>query len=172
MGEKVTAVGFYPRYGRLGASSRLRMFDFAEKLNCDTAGQPAEVFPFFSDRYLEQLYSGGGKSFRSLFSGWLRRLRQLRSLPDTVVIEYELMPFFPAWFELRLLRGKRFFLNFDDFVQLKYKKIPMLRHKYERLMRRSSGVICANHALAELAKKFNSSVILISKQVRLDRYKG
>lgn len=168
----MTAVGFYPRYGRLGASSRLRMFDFAEKWNRDTAGQTADVFPFFSDRYLEQLYSGSGKSFRSLFSGWLRRLRQLRSMPDTVVVEYELMPFFPAWFELRLLRGKRFFLNFDDFVQLKYKNLPLLRHKYERLMRRASGVICANHALAELAKKFNPNVIMIPTPVRLERYQG
>ncbi len=171
MGKTVNSVGFYSRYGRLGASSRLRMFDFAEMWNRD-APETADVFPFFSDRYLKSLYSGNGKSFLSLSAGWLRRLRQLRRMPDTVVIEYELLPFFPAWFELRLLRGRRFFLNFDDFVQLKYAKMPLLRDKFDRLMRAADGVICANHALVKIAEQYNNNVMLLPTPVRLERYHG
>ncbi|MEA4863235.1 MAG: glycosyltransferase [Victivallaceae bacterium] len=150
---------FYPRYGRNGASSRHRFHDFAERWTA--SGAEVECRPFFSGRYLERFYAGKGKSAAGLAAGWLRRLSAMLSMPDTPVIEYELLPFFPAWFELMFLRRRRFFLNFDDDVEVKYARIPWLRRKYGRRAARAAGVICANRTLLEKFAAVNSNTLLL-----------
>ncbi len=149
--------GFYPRYSRNGASSRHRFHDFAARW--PEGG--VKCSPFFSERYLERLYAGKGKSAAGLAAGWLRRFSALFSLPDTPVIEYELMPFFFFFFELMFLRRRRFFLNFDDDVSVKYAGMPWLRHKYDRLAARASGVICANRMLLEKFGAVNPNALLL-----------
>lgn len=152
--------GFYPRYSRNGASSRHRFHDFAG-LWAEASGGAAACEPFFSERYLARLYAGKGKSPAALAAGWLRRFFRMFSMPDTVIVEYELMPFFPAWFELLFLRRRRFFLNFDDDVELKYTRFPWLRRKYSTLAARAAGVICANRMLVEKFGKVNSNTLLL-----------
>ena len=55
-------LGICTRYTRQGASSRLRYHLYASAL--EEAGFEAEFHPFFTERYLQNLYSGGGKSRR------------------------------------------------------------------------------------------------------------
>ena len=76
------------RYGRLGASSRLRTIQYLPGLMLE--GFQVEVAPLFADRYIERLYTGAvpflevlrsySRRFSRLFkkrtsmsSGWKRR---------------------------------------------------------------------------------------------------
>ena len=163
--------GFYPRYSRNGASSRHRFYDMAD-LWTAAAGCEVRCRPFFSERHLEKLYAGKGKSLAGLAAGWLRRLAELPSMPDTAVIEYELLPFFPAWFERRALRRRRYYLNFDDDVALKYRRIPWLARKYDRLAAHASGVICANRMLLDRFRAINPNVLLLPTAIDLAPFRS
>ena len=146
------------RYGELGASSRLRFRQFVPEL--EKAGWTAEMHNFFDDDYLKRLYSGGGKSKKSYILALFRRIRELCTLPVDVplFIEYELLPFMPYWMEKLFIGKRRYILNFDDAVDLRYNKIPLLRSKYPRLIANAAGVIVANDELLERFSKYNPAV--------------
>ncbi len=160
---------FFSRYNRLGASSRYRMFMYADEMN-QQAPDSAQVRYFFSDHYLKTLYGKHRKSFGGFLTAMLHRMLSTVILPEKSIIEYELFPFFPAWLELFWLKNHRFILNFDDFVHLKYAKIPFLRHKYQQLMAKADGVICANDELVNMARLYNPNVIKIPTAVRVSDY--
>lgn len=57
-------------------------------------------------------------------------------LPEKLLIEYELLPELPYGIEARFLRGRRYVLNFDDDVWIKYEGRGRLADKYDRAGRR------------------------------------
>lgn len=160
----------FPRYSESGASSRLRFYRYASEWV--KSGGGVKLHPFFPESYLEELYSSGRKSRLALLKGWLRRWLELQSSGRDLVIEYELFPFLPFIFEAVFLNGRKFVLNFDDAVYIKYAGLPFLRGKYERLIKRASGVICANDHLLEWAYNLNRNVIKIPTVVELSSYRG
>ena len=163
-----STLGIYTRYSELGASSRLRYYLFKEAF--DAVGSANCFHPFFDDAYLKQLYSGNGKSKYSFFLALAKRLLQALHLPPKLLLEYELIPFMPAAVDLFFIGKRKFVLNFDDLVWEKYKNIPFLRNKYDRLIQQASGVIVANHLLFDKVKKLNANVILIPTVVDLNKY--
>lgn len=160
----------FPRYAELGASSRLRFYRYAAKWAAD--GGEVELHPFFASDYLAELYRTGRKSPAALIGGWLRRRRELNRAGGRLLIEYELLPFLPFVLERIFLKNRKFILNFDDAVYLKYAKIPLLRNKFAELIRHASGVICANDHLTEWARSFNGNVIKIPTVVELAAYRA
>ena len=163
--EKRLAV--FCRYGEKGASSRVRFFRYRPFF--ERAGITPLYHSFFDDTYLQQLYSGRGRSVTALPRGFFRRMRELRQTPpDTpLLIEYELFPLLWGWSELLFLKNRKFFLNFDDPVWEKYAKIPTLKDKYDILVSRAAGVIVANDLLFERFQKLNPRIIKIPTAIRL-----
>ena len=161
-------LGIYTRYSELGASSRLRYYLFKEAFNAVSAGN--FFHPFFDNAYLKRLYSGKGKSKAGFFLALAKRLYQVVFPEKQLLLEYELLPFMPAAVDLFFIGKRKFVLNFDDFVWEKYKNIPFLKTKYDKLIQKAAGVIVANHLLLEKVKNLNSNVILIPTVVDLEKY--
>lgn len=158
-------MGIYPRYGRLGASSRLRYY--AYRAAFESAGFAPEYHPFFSDSYLERLYAGRGKSRLLAIAALLRRIAVSANLPERMLIEYELLPELPYAVESRFLRNRRYVLNFDDDVWIKYEGRKHLKGKYDRLIEGACGVVCANDLLLERVLKHNPLAVKIPTAVDL-----
>ncbi len=162
-------IGFATRYGRLGASSRLRHFAWAERLAKEEHWQ-VDIQSFFSDAYLEKLYSGGGKSRLAALAALWRRDRWLKRAPRNLVVEYELLPFVGWKLEERRWRGRRVAVDFDDNVWDKYAASPRLADKFDRIVRRAGLVIAANDFLMKKALRLNPSTIKIPTPVAWERY--
>ena len=151
----------WTRYAGLGASSRLRFMQFIPAF--ETAGYQVKCDHFFDDEYLQKLYLTGSKSIPALFRAWSRRRQAMRgSAPETpALIEYELLPYLPYRMEKKFLSRRKYVLNFDDDVTVRYRKFPHLRDKYFRLAAGAAGVIVANAALQELFAPYNRNIIYL-----------
>lgn len=161
-------LGICTRYTRQGASSRLRYYRYASAL--ETAGFEPEFHPFFGERYLHHLYSGGGKSRLLAAAALAKRLALAPLLPERLLIEYELLPELPYSVEAQLLGHRRYVLNFDDNVWEKYAARPRLADKYDNLCRRAAGVIAANDFLLDRIRPLNPNTIKIPTVVDLEEY--
>ncbi|MCI5778848.1 MAG: glycosyltransferase [Lentisphaeria bacterium] len=152
-------LSLWTRYGDLGASSRLRFRQYVPFLTA--AGWDVTRYEFFTDDYLRRLYAGKGRSFAALVSGWGRRRREMRrEAPDTpALIEYELLPYLPPAWERKFLASRKYVLNFDDAVELRYARFPGLRDKFRELVSGAAGVIVANAALHARFAPFNANVL-------------
>jgi glycosyltransferase involved in cell wall biosynthesis len=145
----------YPRYSRLGASSRVRMFQFEEVLGKN--GWDVGFYPFSDDAFLQARY-GGKKAWASVSASYLRRIHSLREMrtADLVWVEKELIPWAPAWFERALIsyRGKIVY-DFDDAVHEQFRENPhaivraTLSNKIAHTVRHSSAVLAGNYTLEQ-----------------------
>src|SRR4030088_1517835 len=92
------------RYGRLGASSRVRVYQYIPYLRAHHVG--VTVAPLLSDGYIRDLYAGKRKNVPAILAAYLRRMRDLRTAQeyDLVWIEKETFPWLPPWAERRLKR--------------------------------------------------------------------
>ncbi|CAK0745754.1 Glycosyltransferase [Gammaproteobacteria bacterium] len=112
------------RYGRCGASSRLRFLQFIPAL--EAQGHSVRVSPLFDDRYVEALGEAPIHRLGPALSGYLRRLWILLWRPDwdLVWLEKEALPWCPAWLERWLLRRRPYVLDFDDAIFHRYDHHP------------------------------------------------
>lgn len=151
-------LSIFTRYDKLGASSRYRYFMYEKYLS--KVGYDLGYYYFYDDAYLRALYAGRRK-LCALPQAWLRRLRDLRHSAKNLLIEYELFPFLPYWFDRMFLKNRSYVVNFDDNVWEKYAKIPWLRNKFNRIVANAAGVIVANDFLYYKTIQLNSNVIKI-----------
>ena len=131
----------FPRYSDLGASSRVRMFQYEETLNNN--GWDVTFYPFADDTFLRSRYRGQ-RAWRSIVRSYLRRLRDLRTMKsaDLVWVEKEFIPWAPSWLEKWFIPGSlKVVYDFDDAVHEQFRENP---HRLVRLA---------------LAKKISSSVV-------------
>jgi len=164
------------RYGRLGASSRLRMLQYAPALA--RFGINCTARPFLSDRYVAALY-GSGPRLPSVLAAYARAFGLASAIRahDLVWIEKELLPFMPASLEMALLGGKKFILDFDDPWFLRYGPgaNPLARFllggKFPSLLARATLTIVANDSLRDWAHDSGArDVLLLPTVVDLNRY--
>ena len=164
------------RYGRLGASSRLRLLQYAPRLA--EFGIACTARPFLSDGYIRALYQGGSR-LPSVLAAYGRApgLRAAIRSHDIVWIEKELLPFMPAVLERALLGEKKFILDFDDAWFLRYggdgNRLvrTLLGGKFPALLRRASLTIVANETLRDWAVGAGArNVLLLPTVVDLDHY--
>src|SRR5258706_5634889 len=89
------------RYGRLGASSRLRSYQYLSFL--ESRGFEVSVAPLFDNSYLKGLYSQK-VSIASVLRSYIARMTiMLRAKRfDLLWVEKEMLPWLPAWIELGL----------------------------------------------------------------------
>lgn len=169
---------FLTKYSRVGASSRYRTFQFLPFLQ--EAGLRCEVAPLFDDRYLATKYREGRPHAIDVAKALVRRLLQLLRVQqfDLVVIEYELLPYFPAWMERVLARrGIRYAVDYDDALFHQYDLHPrqwvrsLLGGKIASVMRGAKLVTVGNEYLADYAERAGATwVEQLPTVVDLRRY--
>jgi len=115
---------YLTKYSRLGASSRLRSFQYFPFLKEN--GIDVAFSPLFNDEYLKDLYSGK-QSVKTIFSSYLKRFFILFTVfkYDKIVIEKELFPYLPALFERILAFAKvKYIVDYDDAIFHNYDLSP------------------------------------------------
>lgn len=165
------------KYGRLGASSRMRFFQYLPWL----AQSDIEftVKPLLSSEMLQARYQREGHNFwvllRAYFSRW-KVLRQRHQF-DLIWIEKETLQWFPLWSELALLKGVPYVLDYDDAVFHNYDlhPSPWVRKIYGRrldgLMNNAALVVAGNHYLAQRARDAGAAwVEVVPTVINLTRY--
>lgn len=146
------------KYGRLGASSRMRSFQYLPWFQ--QAGLQITLHPLLSDELLQARYQRGWYSLPRLLSTYANRLRMMvqRHQFDAVWIEKEALPWWPLWLELALLRGVPYVLDFDDAIFHNYDQHAnsLVRRLFGRrldgLMANAALVIGGNNYLAQRAR--------------------
>lgn len=146
------------RYGTLGASSRVRFYQYLPYLL--NHGIEVVVAPLLPNEYLRRRYSGHRWGLFSTLNAYLQRLAKLitSSRYRLVWIEYELLPWLPAWFESWLaMKGVTYVVDFDDAIFHRYDKHHSwwvrltLGGKIDAVMRGASLVTVGNEYLAKRA---------------------
>jgi len=164
--EKITML---TRYGELGASSRHRFYNYLPGLTA--IGYEVTISPFFEDEYLRRLYTGRRPNPGALIGAYGRRLAALLRTDARMMVEYELLPYWPWGMEKWFLRGKKYLLNFDDNVWEKYAHSSFLYGKYDALTENAAGVIVANSFLEEKVSQLNPNVLRIPTALDPEPYR-
>lgn len=166
------------RYGRLGASSRMRIYQYVPILQA--MGIEVQISPLLSDSYLKRLYARQAPNWLEVLRDYLLQAVRLLSVKkfDLLWIEKELFPNLPAWFEQILhALGIRYVVDYDDAIFHNYDLNPhpvkkLLIKKIDKVMRSSAMVVCGNAYLAERAHSAGAShVEIIPTVIDLARYK-
>lgn len=165
------------RYGRIGASSRMRIFQYVPIWQ--SLGIHVEVSPLLSDDYIKRLYAKQATNWWGVLRDYLMqviRLLRVRKF-DLLWIEKELFPNLPAWFEQALnALGIRYIVDYDDAVFHNYDLNPhpakrFLTDKIDKVMRNAALVVCGNTYLANRARTAGAHhVEIIPTVVDLERY--
>lgn len=165
------------KYGRIGASSRLRFLQYSPWLERD--GIRATVQALLSDEMLQIRYAQGRYGPLPLAKAYTNRWRALlgRRQFDVVWIEKEAVPWAPLWLERALLHGVPYVLDFDDAVFHNYDqhRNPWVRWLYGRrldgLMAHAALVVGGNNYLAQRAHDAGAKwVEVLPTVIDLNRY--
>ncbi len=147
------------RYGRLGASSRMRFYQYLPWL--EAAGIDVTHTPLFSDVYVQGLQRNTKSPVEALraYAGCVQALLASRQF-DLLWIEKEALPWLPAWFEKMLLPSAvPYVLDYDDAVFHYYDESrnsavkALLAGKHPALMQGAALVVAGNEYLAEFARR-------------------
>ena len=149
----------FSRYGRHGASSRIRTQQYVDYLA--SRGIRVTTSILLDNDYLAALYAGGGTHALRIAAAYVRRGRALARARryDLVWIEKELFPWLPPWAE-RVLEtlGIPYVVDYDDATFHHYDRNPravvrgLLGRKVDRIMCGASAVVAGNEYLAERAR--------------------
>ena len=164
------SIAFIPRYSSLGASSRCRFYMYLNELKKREPQADIAIYPGFSDEYLRKLYKQGRVGKFTQGKEFLHMLCRGLHLPENLIIEYELVPGLPFKYEKLLLGKRKYILNFDDNVWMKYAGNPALQDKYDQLCRNACGIIVANDYLYNKVARLNDNITLIPTVVDLAEY--
>jgi glycosyltransferase involved in cell wall biosynthesis len=176
---KDTKVLLMARYSRLGASSRLRSYQYLPYLKQN--GIDIKVAPLLGDDYINDLYSGKGRRKTVVFHAYLQRIKDFLGVRhfNLIWIEKELFPFFPAWGEALLdFVGIPYIVDYDDAIFHNYdlhsnKLVRFcLRNKIDQVMKRAAIVVVGNDYLGDRARQAGAKrVEYIPTVVDLKHYK-
>jgi hypothetical protein len=165
------------RYARMGASSRLRFYQYIPWL--ESEGINVTVSPLFSDEYVHNLQSNK-KSPLEILKAFPRRIKAMLEKRnfDLLWIEKEALPWLPGWIEKTLLLSSvPYVLDYDDAVFHYYDKHrnfvirAMLSSKHTSLIQGASMVIVGNAYLADFARQAGAQrVEILPTVIDLARY--
>ena len=166
------------RYTKLGASSRLRMYQYEPAFRA--AGMSIEWRPLFSDSYVRDLYQGGYRSFSGVTRSYCRRALALIEAArfDLVWLEKESLPWLPGICDPAILRmASPYVVDYDDAVFHSYDLSSsryvrmLLGKKIDSVMRHASLVVAGNAYLAQRAWEAGACrVEIIPTVIDLQRY--
>jgi len=168
------------KYSYEGPSSRYRFYNY-QKPFLDH-GIEMHINPLFDKFYFDA--ESKWKKLLVVLLAYIKRLIlivQLLISPkkyDLVLLEYELFPYFPAWFEyLFAKRDIRYIVDYDDAIFHKYDMHryifinSLLKDKIAKVMTYAQTVIVCNPYLETYANRCNAHVITLPTVVELDKYK-
>lgn len=164
-----------PRYGPLGASSRVRMYQYIPMLQ--QSGVEVTVSPLFGDDYVRALYAGK-RAITAILGGYVRRIARLArgGAFEVVWIEKELLPWLPA--SADSIRGRALLaLDYDDAVFHRYDQHAnalvrrFLGRRIDKVMAGADLVTSGNDYLSERARRAGCpQVEALPTVVDLQRY--
>lgn len=165
------------RYSRLGASSRIRMYQYLPEL--ERRGIAVTAAPLFDDAYLHCLYSGRKPSVSSILRYYCSRLKALttsRSF-DLIWLQCEAFPWLPMGDEFLRLTGIPYLVDYDDAIFHRYDRHRhawvrwLLGRKIDRVMRGAAAVTAGNDYLVKRAQAAGAQrVEMIPSVVDLENY--
>lgn len=169
---------FLTKYARNGASSRYRTFQYLPWL--EQTGIDCRVMPLFGEAYLVHRYRSGHGQASDILRAFLRRLADLTMARrfDLVVVEKEILPYFPALPERWLTRQRLpYVVDYDDalFHQYDQHRHGWVRHllgqKIAHVMRGAHLVTAGNRYLADYAERAGAArVEIVPTVIDLERY--
>ena len=157
----------FSRYGNLGASSRLRFYQYIPLLKQQDIN--VTVSSLYCDQYLMWLYANKKISKFYLLCRFFKRFFTLFHVfkYDAIWIEKELFPFLPAWCELVLNSlGVKYVVDYDDAIfhnyDLSSNKLVkrFLSNKIDVVMRNAHCVTAGNDYLADRARSAQARNII------------
>jgi hypothetical protein len=155
------------KYGRLGASSRLRSLAYLPAMQA--SGWQVTLAPLLPDEYVGALQQGR-RALAGIPQAYLRRMFALWSAVeyDLVWIEKDALPWLPFSIENFLLgSGVRYVLDYDDAVFHRYDKHTsslvrtFLGRKHDELMKRAVMIVAGNDYLAQRARTAGATNVQI-----------
>jgi glycosyltransferase involved in cell wall biosynthesis len=166
------------RYTSLGASSRIRFFQYLPYLTAN--GVELKIVPLLEDDYILSLYAGKRPSIIPVARAYARRIRSLmdsRSF-DLLWIEKELFPWLPVGAERILSRsGVPYAVDYDDAVFHRYDMHTnsiirgWLGKSIDAVMYHASTVVVGNDYLAGRARRAGAGRIeYLPSVVDMNRY--
>lgn len=166
------------RFSRLGASSRLRFYQYLPFL--ESNGIDVTVAPLLGDDYVNGFFGGGKVSIVSVLRAYRNRLGVMLRMSqfDLVWVEKEMLPWLPGWIELGLfLHGQPMVVDYDDAVFHRYDQHQfswvraLLGEKIDTVMRKADIVIVGNNYLGDRARQVGARRIeVLSTVVDTTRY--
>jgi glycosyltransferase involved in cell wall biosynthesis len=169
----------FSRYGTLGASSRLRSYQYLPTLK--RSGIEITPLPLLDNSYLTGLYAGKRKNIVKIISAYFRRVWGIIQTNrfDLIWVEKELLPWIPSWFEFHLTRQViPFIVDYDDAtfhlydLNSHYLLRRFLGRKIDQIMRKARLVMAGNRYLAQRAARAGAGWIeIIPTVIDLKRYR-
>lgn len=131
--------------------------------------------PLFDVGYVSALYSGKGSRTMAALRAYARRIFAARSVTrdvEAVIVEKELLPWVPWWFE-RWLWSWRVpcVVDYDDAIYATYAGRPFLKGKIASVMAAANAVVCGSEELVREASRHNNRVIHIPTTVDVKTYR-
>lgn len=165
------------RYDRIGASSRVRFYQFVPYLS--SAGIELVVSPLLGSTYIQKRYSRQNVGFLYLLVSYVKRffvLLHSRNY-DFLWIEKELFPDVPGFVEKLLsFFNVKYVVDYDDAIFHNYDLNQrlwrrLMANKIDQIMLDAALVVCGNSYLGKRAESAGArSIIVLPTVIDLDRY--
>ena len=173
----MSSIIFFTKYTAAGASSRYRVYQYLHYFQL--AGFTTQVKPLFTDIYLINKYNNRKIKKSYIIFRYLNRIKDVLFLSseNSIYIEYELLPYFPAWLEKWLnFKRRNYVVDYDDAIFHNYdlhankwvRKI--LKSKISTVIAKANKVITGSEYLTKFANKYNSDVIEIPTSIDFNKY--
>ena len=174
---KMVSILVLTKYGRMGASSRLRFLQYFPHLEQNSFRITLQSL--LSDEFLQVRYRRGSYGFACLLRAYADRLSAMLRLNnfDAVWIEKEALPWAPLSVEQTLLSGVPYVLDYDDAVFHQYDQHPrawvrcLYGKRLDGLMANAALVVGGNNYLAQRARNAGAQwTEIIPTVIDLNRY--
>lgn len=168
---------FLTRYGALGASSRVRAYQFFPYLEANGVEVAHQML--LDDAYLNGLYGNAPVGWSYLVRRYGERVRTMLRVReyDLIWVEKEALPWLPASVERALLAGVPYVVDYDDatFHAYDQHRNALVRlglgRRIDRIMRGAALVTVGNPYLAARAREAGARRIeVLPSVVDLERY--
>lgn len=175
----MNSIIFFTKYTEKGPSSRYRSYQYKSYLEKEFN---VYYYPLFDDDYIQNLYTNKKINYYQIVIAYLSRIYHVLKYLGTdklVVIEYELLPYFPPILEYLLSRTKvKFVLDYDDAIfhnyDLHYNSIVryLFKNKIPKITKYAKLVITGSPYLTEYLLKFNKKIIEIPTSIHYANYRS
>ncbi len=175
----IKTIIYFTKYTEKGPSSRYRSFQYKDILEKEFN---IKYYPLFNDDYINNLYTNKEINYYQIVIAYLLRISHvLRHLgtKNLVVIEYELLPYFPSILEYLLYKTKvKFILDYDDAIFHNYDLHPndkvryLFSNKIHNIVKYANTVITGSPYLSSYLSKFSSKIVELPTSINYENYKS